>query len=1183
MTVLKKITLTLWALGLFVCQLAGQTTNNLCLNSSPFCTDENPYGVSFPAGTGSTATPDLPSGQRGCLYYTPAPAWYVMQIDQPGDMLIYMSHSNNRDIDFACWGPFTGYATYGELLQAVCTSQLTGGAGTHRPTNGYHDPNNPSTWGGYPSGMMIDCSYSAASTEWCFIPNAQVGQWYIFLICNYSRASGTISFSIQSGDATTNCNILASVSNNGPLCEGEDLQLYCSANSSNGYLWTGPNGFTSTAQNPVIPNVTTANAGTYTVTYRPGNATDNSTSSTVVEIYGRPTASITAEPASATVCNGEQVILNGASNCDTCSYYWSNGATTHSISVMPSITTTYSLTVTNGHCQAVATQTINVGAVPFVAVTPAVITLCSAIGEVQLQAISSSCGDYCNYSWSTDPVNDITSAITISEADLPMTSPRTQTFTVTVTNSYGCTASASSTVSYMENADITDCNVFYADNFGDPASNGLTPSTPTTIQHAIDLAACTNAIIRLDTGTYNIDQPIELASNLTLEGGFFDDYKQKTSAPGATTIFRSDQYVEGTSLAPRIVAMEGSSLNNFRLQDLTIETANAPSLPGLSVASSNADDNDCYNIVEPGELLVNVGSGTSTENLTLPGNSAYSRSANLYLESELNFQTATTITAIGLYLANVTDVPADGQPRHLKVYMKQVSMSTFASTMVSWSSSYSGSQLVYDDEICIVPDQDGRVIIPVNFEFVPGNGNLLVLFDGVGCYQNGSSGGCPVSVYCGNPGGGMYGAARQGNNNTAPAMLARNVNRPNMAFFGCTSRAVTGDVVATVGNGATLGDFCLPGAYGHHRTAALYTSSEILTGQKMLSGIGFEVATQLPVPTGSRTRTLRVYMKNTTDATIPANQVWNQYLSNSSLVFAGTVCLDANGWCNIPINFAYEGDNLMVMVEGEGCTQSGGCDVEVYCTTMSNMCASFTSNDPIYYSINQLALKPMRPNIQLFSEVGDDGLFYVTESNYGVSTYALHLANCDAYDVTRCYFKPGNAGNGKNGVAGKNGGNGGAGGNGGFGLAGMSNGDATAGSWGGIVLGGTGGIAGTAGYSSGTVQPAQAGGSGGRGGQYDSDNRGVNAGQNGTAGGGNPSSGTTGHIVAQTAPLVTPGVVTAEGELRFDQLAQQGTGIAGTDGVDGAPGVSSSPTYNNYFIPAVQVNGGDGTGGTGEY
>lgn len=37
-------------------------------------------------------------------------------------------------------------------------------------------------------------------------------------------------------------------------------------NASNAYRWTGPNGFTSTEQNPVIPNGTSLNSGTYTVT-----------------------------------------------------------------------------------------------------------------------------------------------------------------------------------------------------------------------------------------------------------------------------------------------------------------------------------------------------------------------------------------------------------------------------------------------------------------------------------------------------------------------------------------------------------------------------------------------------------------------------------------------------------------------------------------------------------------------------------------------------------------------------------------------------------------------------------------------------------------------------------------------------------------------------------------------------
>lgn len=58
---------------------------------------------------------------------------------------------------------------------------------------------------------------------------------------------------------------VVNVGSNAPsILVGGTLQLTASGGTS--YAWTGPNGFTSTDQNPVITNITTAAAGLYTVT-----------------------------------------------------------------------------------------------------------------------------------------------------------------------------------------------------------------------------------------------------------------------------------------------------------------------------------------------------------------------------------------------------------------------------------------------------------------------------------------------------------------------------------------------------------------------------------------------------------------------------------------------------------------------------------------------------------------------------------------------------------------------------------------------------------------------------------------------------------------------------------------------------------------------------------------------------
>ncbi len=83
------------------------------------------------------------------------------------------------------------------------------------------------------------------------------------------------------------------VGNNGPLCEGQNLQLTCSMLSGATYFWTGPNGFTSQLRDPVIPAVTLAAAGDYTATISLLGCPSNASTTTVV-INPTPAPAISA-------------------------------------------------------------------------------------------------------------------------------------------------------------------------------------------------------------------------------------------------------------------------------------------------------------------------------------------------------------------------------------------------------------------------------------------------------------------------------------------------------------------------------------------------------------------------------------------------------------------------------------------------------------------------------------------------------------------------------------------------------------------------------------------------------------------------------------------------------------------------------------------------------------------------
>ena len=104
-----------------------------------------------------------------------------------------------------------------------------------------------------------------------------------------SSAAGTTNVVVNATPATP------TASNGGPYCEGATISLSTPTVAGATYSWTGPNGFTSSAQNPTRPNATPADAGLYSVT-----TTVNGCSSAA----GTTNVVVNATPATPTASNG---------------------------------------------------------------------------------------------------------------------------------------------------------------------------------------------------------------------------------------------------------------------------------------------------------------------------------------------------------------------------------------------------------------------------------------------------------------------------------------------------------------------------------------------------------------------------------------------------------------------------------------------------------------------------------------------------------------------------------------------------------------------------------------------------------------------------------------------------------------------------------------------------------------
>ncbi|MGB4604487.1 MAG: gliding motility-associated C-terminal domain-containing protein, partial [Bacteroidales bacterium] len=218
------------------------------------------------------------------------------------------------------------------------------------------------------------------------------------------------------------------------ICNGETSLL--TASGTDNYIWsTGGN----TASITVTPSATT----TYIVT---GTSTEGCTGTAAVTVTVNPLPTVTATASPTAICNGETSLLT-ASGTDN--YSWSTGGNTANITVTPSSTTTYTVTGTSAAgCTGTATVTLTVNPLPTVTASASPSEICEGESST-LTASSNITGT--TFEWSGTLGTGSTKTVT------PIS---TTTYSVTGTTPFGCSNSASITITVnaLPNTNIVTSN-----------------------------------------------------------------------------------------------------------------------------------------------------------------------------------------------------------------------------------------------------------------------------------------------------------------------------------------------------------------------------------------------------------------------------------------------------------------------------------------------------------------------------------------------------------------------------------------------------------------------------------------------------------------------------------------------------------------------------------------------------
>ena len=416
-----------------------------------------------------------------------------------------------------------------------------------------------------------DCTFSLNNGNFQDNPlysNLPAGT-YTITVQNSNGCTNSITATVDTENSTVN----ATPSANTP-CAGDDLMLTAETETEGAiFSWTGPNGFISEAQNPILENASEEMNGLYTLTVT-DPVTQCSMTSSVNVTVNTPVAGTITVSGNTSLCQGESTTLTASvsgSNGDV-TYGWSNDATGNAITVSPTENTSYTVfaTTTVDNCTATTNQTVyvTVNALPEVEITGTT-EFCQG-GSTTLTATEGYA-----YMWNNQSTNQSISVTQSGE------------YTVVVTDNNNCQNSTTATVTTLAlpaapsltATDNTSCDEPNGSIVVTNAADGLTYSiNGTDFQTA-------NVFSGLDAGQYTITvQNANGCSNTT-----------------AVTVITTGSTVDATAAANTPCAGEtlqltGSSSTANATYSWTGPNGFTSSEQNPTIAEANANMNGAYTL-----------------------------------------------------------------------------------------------------------------------------------------------------------------------------------------------------------------------------------------------------------------------------------------------------------------------------------------------------------------------------------------------------------------------------------------------------------------------------------------------------------------------------------------------------------------------------------------------------------